>query len=154
MCFLDMCCATVLDDVGVFMAAAGALLGAATVYLSWLSYSISSWPQVPGTVTISKAKQITGDDGNSFTLRELRYTYEVSRRRYVSSRVRFGFGSWHWSRAYQAHAERLAVGQVVTVWHHPWWPRLCTLQPWGTPGATALILAWMAYGVVAVAQRM
>lgn len=120
----------VSEDMTLRMA--GALLVAATAYLTWLGSSIASWPQVRGTVTLSKADQFTGEDGYSFTLRKLRYTYEVSNRRYVSSRVRFGLVYGRWSQAYQRHAESLAEGQSVTVWHHPRWPRLCTLQPRGT----------------------
>ena len=124
----------------VLIYGAGALMLVATVYLSWLAYSVTSWPQVRGTVTLLTADEIIGEDGFSWTLRKLRYTYVVSHKRYVGRRVRFGLGHWRFSGVYQAHAERLAVGKSVTVWHHPRWPRLCTLQPEGMPGARVLVL--------------
>jgi len=149
-----MCCVTISADVTLILAGAGALLAAATAYLSWLGYSMASWPQVRGTVTISKAERISDEAGHSVTLRKLQYTYEVSHQRYVSSRVRFGLGHGRWSQAYQVHAASLAEGQSVTVWYHPRWPRLCALQPRGTPGATVLVVAGVIYGVVILAQYM
>ena len=149
-----MCCVTIPDDVTLLIAGAGVLLAAAAAYLTSLGESIASWPRVRGTVTISRAHEIIGEDGGTLTLRKLQYTYEVAHRRYVSSRVRFGPGHWHWSRSYRAHAESLAEGQFVTVWYHPRWPRLCTLQPRGTPGATVLIVAGVIYGVVILMQGL
>lgn len=124
---------------------AGVLLLVAAVYLSWLGYGVPSWPQVRGTVTALKAVDIVGDDGYSWTMRRLQYTYEVSRKRYTSRRVRFGLGHWRFSQVYQTHAATLAVGQGVTVWHHPRWRWLCTLQPRGTPGSTVLIRLGVLY---------
>ena len=144
----------------MLMDIAGVLLVAATAYLAWLGRSVPSWPQVRGTVTVSKAEEITGEDGHSYTVRKLRYTYEVSRKRYVGKRVRFGLGHGRWSqtwrpsRAYQAHAERLEEGQGVTVWHHPRWPRLCTLQPGGMPGAAVLAVAAVIYAAVVLTGNM
>ncbi|HEY0021775.1 MAG TPA: DUF3592 domain-containing protein [Longimicrobium sp.] len=129
----------------VLIYGAGALLLAATVYLAWLGFSVTSWPQVRGTVTTLTADEIIGEDGFSWTLRKLRYTYQVSHKRYVGRRVRFGLGHWRFSLVYQGHAETLSVGQSVTVWHHPRWPRLCTLQPEGMPGAVVLVRAGVLY---------
>ena len=124
---------------------AGLGLVAAATYVSWLGYGVPSWPRVRGTVTSLKAVEIIGDDGHSWTMRRLQYTYEVSQKRYVSRRVRFGLSHWRFSGVYQQHAATLAVGKHVTVWHHPWWPWLCTLQPRGTPGSTVVIRAGVLY---------
>jgi hypothetical protein len=120
----------------------------AAAYVSWLGYGVPSWPQVRGTVTSLKAVEITGEYGDSHTMRRLQYTYEVSHKRYVSRRVRFGLGHWRFSGVYQDHAATLAVGQSVPVWHHPRWPRLCTLQPAGTPGAVVLVRVGVLYILV------
>lgn len=125
----------------------GVLLLVATAYLTWLGRSVPSWPQVRGTITKLTADEFTGEYGDSWIRRKLQYTYEVSQRRYVSGRVRFGFYQGPWSENYGAVAERLAVGESVTVWHHPRWPWLSTLQPQGTPGATVLVVAGLLYVV-------
>jgi len=136
---------TALHDL--LVQAVGVLLLVAAVYLPWLGYGVPSWPTVRGTVTSLKAVEIIGEYGDSYTMRRLQYTYEVSHKRYVSRRVRFGLGHWRFSGVYQDHAATLAVGQSVTVWHHPRWPRLCTLQPGGTPGRTVLVRAGVMYVV-------
>jgi hypothetical protein len=138
----------------LIMTIAGALLALATAYLLWFGYSIASWPQVRGTVTISKARREADEYGNPVIFRELEYTYEVGHQRYVGSRVSFGLDSFRWFPTFQEHAASLVEGQRVTVWHHPRWPRLCTLQPRGTPGATVLVLGGVIYGVVTLALNM
>ena len=136
------------------MTVVGAMLVIATTYLRWLGRSVATWPRVRGTVSVLTTREGADDFGNHISFLELKYTYEVKHRRYVGNRVSFGLGSFHWLGRYQTHAEKLVVGQRITVWYHPRWPRLCALQPRGTPGASVLILAGVIYGVVALAINM
>ena len=134
----------------IFFSAAGAVLCLVGLWLLLEARASSSWPTVPGRVTVSEAVQV----GGSWTAL-VEYTYETEAGRFTGSRIFFGPETGMSEDAAIKLSRELEVGAETRVYFDPGDSSFSVLRPGPTRGAYFLPLMGLvltALGVVAFRQ--
>lgn len=92
------------------------------------------WPSVPGTVTVSTIKSSRSSKGGTTYGANIHYTYSVSAKNYVGTRVTFVDVSTSNSSDARGTLARYPVGKAVNVFYNPNDPADAVLETGFTMG--------------------
>lgn|GEM_PF-1608462 len=107
----------IMDSVAfLFLVAAGLVLVA--LYPMMRGLATHRWPSTEGEVVESEVRDYNERSGYCCTF-HVKYRFVAHGGTHVGTRLRFGLGSYLTQEAAEALAERYAVGNRITVFHHP-----------------------------------
>jgi hypothetical protein len=133
----------------VFFAAAGAALCLVGLWLLLEARASSSWPTVPGRVTVSEVAKA----GGAWRVR-VEYTYETETGRFDGSRIFFGPETGLSAEAAGKLSLEFEPGMETTVYYDPGDSSFSVLRPGPTRGAYLLpLMGLVILGIGVVAYR-